>query len=248
MSDNKYVAFARVNELIPGLNFGRLAVRQLLPIAVVVLGVWLVRDRILALDFQMIRSVFRDVSVPQWIGAALATSASFWAIGRYDAVLHGVLGTGISTKSARTSGALAIAVAQFTGLGVITGAIVRWRMLPQASLWLAGRITLAVAISFLAGWAVFCAIVVLATGAPFPGASITAMWVLLGAGTLVILSIVQPSFLPKLPPVRAMAAILILTALDTIFAGVAFWVLLPDTIDVPVTLFLRPFCWHWGPG
>ena len=97
-----------------------------------------------------------------WAAALALTAAAFWAVGQYDAVLHRYFETGVDARGARIAGVSAIAVSQTIWLGMVTGAILRWRMLPNQSRGQATRITVAVALSFLAGWAVVTAAAVLA--------------------------------------------------------------------------------------
>ncbi|MCB1329671.1 MAG: hypothetical protein KDK28_09575, partial [Maritimibacter sp.] len=60
------------------------------------------------------------------------------------------------------TGAAAIAVAQTIGMGTLTGALVRWRLLPGLGLAGALRLSVAVSLSFLAAWAVLTALALVA--------------------------------------------------------------------------------------
>ncbi|MFV2002884.1 MAG: hypothetical protein ACC619_07860, partial [Paracoccaceae bacterium] len=151
----------RSNAQTATIDIRRVAARQLLPLAVVVLALWLLRERIATLDLSAIWATLDQVTARQWLISIAATGVSFWAVGRYDNVLHKMLATNISTRHARYSGTAAIAIAQFAGFGVLTGALVRWRLLQDLSLGQALRISLAVSASFLAGWAVISAVAVL---------------------------------------------------------------------------------------
>lgn len=59
---------------------------------------------------------------------------SFWAIGRYDCVVHQHLGTAFRPAEARCAGLAAIVISQIVRAGVFPGALVRWRMLRGVSL------------------------------------------------------------------------------------------------------------------
>jgi phosphatidylglycerol lysyltransferase len=87
---------------------------------------------------------------PQAIGGAvLWTLISFWAIGRYDAVAHRHLRSGIAAGPARLSGTIAIALSQTLGLGIFTGALARWRMMPDLGMPTALRLSGFVCLSFM---------------------------------------------------------------------------------------------------
>lgn len=226
----------------------RLILRQLLPLIVVAIAIWLLKDRFGDTDFNVIRETVAQVTIGQWLAAIAATCASFWAVGRYDAVLHGVLATDLPAKTARQSGAAAIAIAQFAGFGALTGALVRWRLLRHVSFWQATRISLAVSASFLAGWAVVTAFVLVFTGFASPILQTGAIVTLVIFCTLLGLSLWQPRVLPALPSMRAMLAVVVLATLDTVFAGVALWVLLPVELNIPITTLLPVFLLALGAG
>ncbi len=217
----------------------RLLARQLLPVGVAILLVWLLRDRITGLDFARIGSGLNSISAGQWCLAVGFSGLSFWAVGRYDAVIHRIIGSPTGDKAARRSGVAAIAVAQTVGFGVVSGALVRWRMLPQASFVQALRISASVSLSFLAGWAVLAAIATLFLPVVPPGAPLFVGATACGAIVLIGLSLIRPARLGRLalPSLSAMGAILTLTVIDTGAAGAALYVLLPHTAGVsPVTV------------
>ncbi|MCI2398206.1 phosphatidylglycerol lysyltransferase domain-containing protein [Aliiroseovarius subalbicans] len=221
------------------VDLRRLAARQVPPLGIALVLVWLMWDRVQALDFTSIGAGVRTVGPLQW-GLALAlTAVSFWAVGRYDGVVHRLIGTSTPTPMARKAGVASIAVAQTVGFGVISGALVRWRMLPEVSLLQAIRISATVAVTFLAGWAVVAALAVLLVPLPVPGATPLALVVLVAAALFVALSVIRPAALDRLnlPTLPAMAAIVTLAFIDTIAAGAALWVLLPEGLSIaPVTL------------
>ena len=230
------------------IGIRRLAGRQALPLAVVAVALWILRDHLSGLDLSAIWATLHQVTMQQWGMAIAATAASFWAVGRYDIVLHGLLGTGIPLQQARASGASAIAIAQFAGFGILTGALVRWRLLENLSFAKAIRISFAVSISFLAGWAVVSAVAVLLAGADLALLRPLALATLSGAAVLVFLSVWQPSFLPRLPSLRALWAILLLAFIDTFFAGVALFVLLPQGLAPDAVTFFAVFLISLGAG
>ena len=229
-------------------RLGQMLLRQSVPLAVVCIAFWLLKDRFDTIQLADVAQSVAQVSLWQWAVAILFTGASFWAVGRYDAVIHGLLQTNVARKHAIHSGLTAIAVAQFAGFGVLTGALVRWRMLPDVSLWQATRISLVVSGSFLAGWAVVASIFQLAFGGAFDSLFLISELVLVSATLLAALSIYQPKWLPELPSLRVMSAILTLAMLDTLFAGTALWVLLPSGTDTHMAPFFAAFLLALGAG
>ncbi|MGB5558186.1 MAG: phosphatidylglycerol lysyltransferase domain-containing protein [Paracoccaceae bacterium] len=225
-----------------------MATRQGMALAAVGVLLWLLQDRFAGVDLANVQHAVMGVRPAQWALAGLATAASFWAVGRYDAVLHGVLGTGISASTARRAGMVAIGTAQFAGFGVLTGALVRWRMIAEMSLWQATRMSLAVSVSFLAGWAVFTALVLLIAPTGPAWLQQVATFVMFGAAAAVLLSLWQPWFLPRLPSVSAMAAVAGLAVLDTSFAFLALFVLLPPDLALPWMVLAPAFLLALGAG
>ena len=190
-------------------------------------------DRLSGLDHSAIWQGFHAVGLLQWAGALLATGCSFWAVGRYDAVVHRVLATGTCEKQAQRAGIAAIAISQTLGMGVLTGALVRWRMLPDISLWQATRLSAAVALSFLAGWAVVTGVAVALLSPLVP------LWLvvvpLAGAGALIAASLFAPPLTLfnrriQWPTLPAILSIIGLSVLDTMAAAAALYILLPDVV------------------
>lgn len=233
-------------------NMRRLALKQVLPLALALALFVLLRHKIAELDFAAIRAGLGQVSPLAWAAAACLSAVSFWAVGRYDRVVHGVIGTGIGGAEASRAGATSIAVAQTLGFGVVSGALVRWRLLPDLSLLGALRLSLSVSLSFLAGWAVVCALAValLPITLPFPASRALALAVLAGAGLLATLSLWRPALLARLrlPSLRAMGLIVMLVLLDTLMAGAALYVLLPGELDIALPVFLAAFLIALGAG
>jgi phosphatidylglycerol lysyltransferase len=228
----------------------RMGLRQLLPLAVVALFAWMLRHKLAELDFVAIGDALSSVSPAQWALATLASAGSFWAVGRYDSVLHRQLGTGIDSGAARRSGAAAIALAQTLGFGPITGALVRWRMLPELSLWQASRLSVAVSFSFLAGWSVVVAIAVLLFQPPLPLARPLASVALGVAVFMAIVSLWPPRWLARfsLPSLRAVLAVVLLAAVDTVLAGMALYILLPAGVEIAHGALLTAYLIALGAG
>ena len=87
--------------------------------------------RLQGLDIAAVLQALGRIGPMSWLAAGAATCASFWAVGRHDDTAHRHLGTGVPAGQARRAGFCGIALSQLLGLGVVTGALVRWRMLPS---------------------------------------------------------------------------------------------------------------------
>ncbi|MEI2804819.1 phosphatidylglycerol lysyltransferase domain-containing protein [Albidovulum sp.] len=214
-----------------------LVLRQALPLLAVVLAAVLMRERFRAVDPGAVRDAVAQIAPVQWLCAAAATAVSFLALGRYDAVIHRYLRTGIPDRAARRSGMTAIALSQAAGFGLVTGALARWRMLPGLSLWQALRVTASVTVWFLIAWSVVTAamLVALRPEGPLgaPGVAAAAASVLLLAAAGAGLSLVSPQIRIKgrslaLPPLPALARLLVYATIDTSAAALALWFLLPE--------------------
>lgn len=228
------------------------ALRQALPVTLGLILIWLLYRRVGQLDTNHLFAAFDTVAIWQWVLALGLTWVSFGAVGRYDVVLHRLFATPIAGRQAARGGKTAIALSQALGLGVLTGAIARWRMLPGLSFLLCLSLSLAVALSFLGGWALVTAIVLLA----FPVAQvphIVPLAILAATGVSILILLWQPNLYWRgrrinLPPLAAMVRLPWLAAIDTIAAGLAFWVLLPPEIAIPFTALLPAFLVALGAG
>lgn len=224
----------------------RFILRTLASVALAVILLWLFSRRLADINWVDVQAAFTGVNGGHWLGALGATGFSFWAVGRYDAVLHRHLATGLPDAQTRRAGICAIAVGQVVGLGLITGAILRWRMLPGQSLLAATRLTAAVAVSFLAGWAVVTAGVLAALpGAPFKTAAGAVL--VLAAGLFCVCLCARPAVL-RLPNGFTLVRLLGLCAIDTIAAGAAFYLLCPDGIHLTFAQVLPVFLLALGAG
>jgi len=235
--------------LAPGIS--RQIGRQLLMLALATGFVLLFQERLRALDMAEILALFHTVSLPQWAGALVATAVSFWAIGRYDGVLHRALGTGVGERSARRAGITAIALSQTIGFGLLTGTLIRWRLLPEMSFWQAMRFSAIVALSFLLAWAGLTGIAHLLLPGNVPGAGLAGLAALAIGAAVLWISLKRPDmgFLGlRLPTLLTMRAMIALTALDTFAAAMVFHALLPASADIGFAAFFPAFLLAFGIG
>lgn len=220
-----------------------------LSVGVCGLMIWLLIGRLSAIEPAAVAQAFGQLAPQAWGLAALATGLSFWAVGHYDAVIHRHFATGLPQARARAAGICAIAVSQMIGLGVISGAVLRWRMLPEIGPWAATRLTAAVALSFLGAWGmVTSATLVILPGAPFKTA---AAGVLAIGMALALVSIAAPR-LGRLrlrwPNTITLGQLGALCVVDTMAAALAFYALCPPGVDLTLTLLLPAFLLALGAG
>ncbi|WP_460273421.1 phosphatidylglycerol lysyltransferase domain-containing protein [Celeribacter sp. ULVN23_4] len=229
---------------------GKLVGKQVFPLAVMLFFGWLLWEKVAHLNLHTILGTIAGIRPEQWGFAALATLGSFWAVGQYDRVLHAQLGTGISDTSARKSGMVAIGLSQFLGFGALTGTLIRWRMLPELTLWQAARLSAAVALSFLAGWAVVASAALMFFQPELPWIRTLATGTVLLSALMALLSLFPPRRLVRLPwpSLRTMATVIGLTAIDTICAGLALYALLPEHLHLPLEHTISAYLFSLGAG
>lgn len=216
------------------------AARLVAPLAIIVF-IPLLWARLAHLDWSATGAALGALGPGQWFAALALTGVSFVALGQYDALLHRVLGTGVPGPRARIAGMQAIAIAQVLGLGAVTGALVRWRALPQLSLATATRLTVLVSLSFMTALAVL-ALLALALAGPWP------LPVLLGAAALLAALGVRTRTRRSGIGVSGalVAGLIAAAAVDTAAAGAALWVLMPD--DAPLVPVLAAYLLALGAG
>lgn len=214
--------------------------RFAVPLGLGALSIWILSGQIEDGAFAGLGRVMAQLSAWQWIGAVLATAASFAALGQYDVILHKHLRTDIPVRQARLSGAAAIAIGQTVGMGVISGALVRWRLLPGLSLVQATKLATGVAVTFLIGLSFALGLATLVSPPDLlPGALPLPLLLLFLFCVSAIIVFLHPrihlrALTLRMPSLSALGAIAGLTLIDTVFAGVALWCLMPQTVGVPL--------------
>lgn len=227
-------------------GIGRILAKIVLTFGVGGIFLWLLAQRLQDFEIADLRTSLTLVPYWDWIGAAFVTACAFWAVGQYDTVLHRHFATGADMGRARRAGICAIAVSQTLGLGVVTGAILRWRMLPEQSLGMATRITVGVALSFLAGWAVLTALVLtVLPDAPYQG---VAGFVLGAAVALTVLALIGPKSRFRWPNGFTMAQLVWFCALDTFLAALGLYIMVPADAGLDFATLLPAFLIAYGAG
>jgi phosphatidylglycerol lysyltransferase len=244
MANPKLHSFATA---LPRSQWHRLLGKAVLAALSTIIFIWLLAGRVSDIPLDNMHLQLLSVSTQQWLTAAIATAASFWAIGHYDGVIHRYLATGTPATTARRAGATAIAVSQTLGLGIITGAIVRWRMLPDQTLWHAAKITGLVTLFFLSGWVMVTAIALaVLPNAPFKTIAFCVLALPLALATI---SAVIPRVrgLPW-PNLFITTGLLAFAAIDTLTAALALWLLCPPDLALPFATLLPAFLIAFGAG
>lgn len=220
----------------------RLYRRLGLTLGIGVLFLALLAERLQSIDTGRVAAAVAGLGVVPLALACLATAAGFRAVAGYDQAWHRHLRTGVAPARARRAGFAAIAIGQTVGLGVVSGTLVRWRMLPELGLLGATRLSVLVAASFLLAWGTVTSVVLWTVpGAPYAGfAPLGLALVVLGLGTA---SALARSAMPNL---FTLGRLLALAAVDCLAAGLALWVLLPG--DIGLGAFLPAFLLALGAG
>ncbi len=212
------------------------------PFAMAALCLWALSTRIELPSAADLGGMLGELQLWQWLAACSATCFSFWALGRYDAVAHRHLQTGLDGPQARRAGMAAIAFSQFVGFGLVTGSYARWRLVPGLTVMQAAQLTGLVGVTFMAALAVICgvAMVLFPVFAWFRPLGALLVVLVLAASTL---SFVAPRLTLgplslRWPSLRAMLALSVWALIDVTAAGTALWVLLPATLEISWTTLL----------
>ncbi len=221
-----------------------LFLRQLVPLVLLGLLFFALREQLPQIDLEAVKQSLGRVSAAQWGLAMLATALSFRAVGQYDAVMHGLLMSPVSAKRARKSGVAAIAISQLAGFGVLSSALARWRLLPELGLGQSLRLSMAVSASFLLGWGIVTALVLLVAHQA-PALALAGVAVAMAIAAVLLL---QPRALGQLPGIKALASICFFTFADTAFAALALLALIGPDGGLEILPFFAAFLLALGAG
>jgi len=186
-----------------------------------------------------------QVDMPNWFGAIGAMVLSFWALGRYDAVAHRHLRTGLAEPPARRAGMASIAFSQAVGFGLLSGSFARWRLLPQLTPLQSAQLTGFVGITFMTALAVICglSLLLVAPTLTMRGIGLGILLLALGACGLCFL---HPAWRLRglklrLPSLQAILALALWTVMDVTFAGLCLWFLLPSGHGIELAALLPAY-------
>ncbi len=234
---------------------GHPAARNIPILAIGFWFVWLLAGRLQSYDLALLVQYFSEISPQQWALALAVTSISFLAVAGYDVLATRAVGMPVPLGDALKIGFVATALAQLIGLGLATGALVRWRMLGGAhfSLWQASVLTISVTTGFLLASMFFAAVTSLLWLGLGPLATMAGLATLLGFGGLVLASITRPEISIagrrlQLPKLRLVFGFIALAIVDLGGAALAFWLILPAEMAVGFTVILPIFVLATGAG
>ena len=207
-------------------------------------SIWLVQDRLEPAIWDSLPGSTLATPLPLVAAALLLTCLSFWAIARYDRLAHRHLRTRVAEDRASLSGFAAIAIGQTVGFGILTGAAVRWRMLPQLGLGTALHLATLVSVSFMLALGFLTALACLLLPAPgwaVPSATLAALLLPAALLTLSFAPVAAPvRHRIRIPSLRTCGAILGWAALDVTAAAVALFCLI-SAPDLSFWVFLPAF-------
>ena len=162
--------------------------------------------------------------------------------------MHRVLGTGISASIASKSGACAIAVAQLIGFGILSGALVRLRMLPGYSFLSALRLSFAVSATFIASMGIICVVALLLLPNSVGIPAFVPFLLLFLIICLVAAILLMPQAFAKLPALWAIGTFTGLVTLDLGCAAIALMVFLPFGVPADISHFVVVYLLAFSAG
>lgn len=203
--------------------------------------IWFGWKTLQGIDPAVFWAAFDSIAVWQWCAAAICIWISFAAVGRYDAVWHGIFQTGVPPRLARHVGTCSVAIGQTIGMGAVKGGLVRWQCLPQLTAKQTAQISAAVALSFLTAWTGFAVLSAAVLG-------LLPLTVLL-AGIAVVTPLIRTA-LRKLAWMsgRDMVKLAVLTGVDLLFAGTALYILMPSGTAIDYHILISAFVLALGFG
>ncbi len=233
-------------------ELGRIKSGHVIPFLVLAVCLWILWPTVRALDFGLLLAQWRDISASQWMGAGLFTGFSFWAVGKYDVIAHRHFGTQVDTAVAHRSGMAAIALSQTLGMGLITGSLARWRLLPSLPPSRAAQITVFVTTLFLVAGGAIIGVIALITPIP-DSVRLPAGLALITSVLVLAVALIRPQLgigkrQMNLPGLPAIGGALVWAAVDLFEACMVLYMLLPADLRPDLWAFVPIFCIALGAG
>ncbi|WP_159975458.1 GNAT family N-acetyltransferase [Roseobacter cerasinus] len=188
----------------------------------------------------------RALPVWAWLAAAAFAAVSFYSVGQYDVLARRELRLTGDEARAHRNGAAAVALSQLLGFGLITGALARYRLSPQDGMIRASQITALVTLLFLIGMMFVTAFAILFSGLLIDRtAGIAAITCL--AVCVLTLVLYRPrvrilKWQIAMPGLVTVSASIFWATADVVTAAAAFYVLLPEPVELGFSAFLPIFC------
>ncbi|WP_171060716.1 phosphatidylglycerol lysyltransferase domain-containing protein [Poseidonocella sp. HB161398] len=231
--------------------------RALAAPALAVLLVLAFREKFLDIDLAAAREAFARIAPAAWAQALALSALGYWALGRFDAIAHRMFHTGVGQRLARRAGMASMAISQMLGLGILTGALARWRLIPGLSPGRALMLSTVMAAGFFAIWAWLSMAALTLHPELRADAALAARAGFLGTTGLAAVLAFWPSRLPlRLRRrmrsagigMRSIAAMTFYAALDMLAAAGVMHVLLDGAAGVPLHMMVPVFLLSLGAG
>lgn len=220
-------------------------IRHLWPFALGALCCVILARQLNGLDLSALWAAVMDVSALQWTLALGATAISFLAVARYDVIAQRHFQMHRSIREAMAVGATSIGLGQTLGAGAVVGTFIRWRMMSDLSLKDSARITAFVTVTFMGALAVTIALAALTLPTPhiptFMPYCILTVAMCVGVLAFVFPVLARQGRMFSMPTVSAMVSLLSLCLIDTVFAALALYVLLPPEVSLGFATLLPVF-------
>ncbi|WP_118135709.1 bifunctional lysylphosphatidylglycerol flippase/synthetase MprF [Oceanicella sp. SM1341] len=216
-------------------------------VGLVGLSLWMLGGELAAIRAADVMSRLREVTAETLLLAVALAVPSYLAMACYDLVALRQLRISLPRGAAMRAGLAAAALSQGLGFGMITGALVRWRMHRRHALGAAeaGALSMLVCLGFFFGMGGVMAVLAVADPEALAGLSGLApeQLSMIGACGLAallplgLLAMLQPRLRIagrelRLPPPRLLAMQVLLAALDVVPAGMVLWLLLPGAPEL----------------
>ncbi|MBE3639075.1 phosphatidylglycerol lysyltransferase domain-containing protein [Mangrovicoccus algicola] len=245
-----------------GAGRGRIAVprallRALVPPVVTIALLLAFGDRLMAVDPAALRLALGAIPAAEWLQAAALSALGYWALGRFDAIAHRMIHSGVGQRLARRAGMASMAISQTLGAGILTGAAARWRLMPGLGPGRALILSTLMAAVFLGiwGWLTMAALMVHPELDPQLSRTLRALfWALTVTGAVFALwpRGIARRLRRRLRAtgigLRALAGLTLYAAIDLIAAAAIIHVLLDAAAMVPFHLLLPVFLLSLGAG
>ena len=209
---------------------------------------WALMGRLQGFDLGLLARGIADIAVWQWLLAGCASAVSLLAVSGYDLPVSRGFALHLTPVDAMRSGFVATALAQLVGFGLVTGAVMRWRMLAPGRISLARTtlLTMAVTTAFLAAAGWLTAVAALVWMDLSSGVTAVATAVMLAGIAFTAFCLWRPRFRLAgrslgAPKILAIWRVTTLAVLDLGFAALALWLLLPASAGIEFGPFLPVF-------
>lgn len=230
-------------------------IRQAVAIGIGAWFIWALYGRLDEFSLDTVFGGLSRISALQWITAALTTALSFLAVSGYDVVIGRSLGYRYRACDLARTGFVATALAQLLGFGLVTGGLVRWRMLGASQVTLARTTILTgmITAGFFAAGTIPLAVSILISGWFSLFVTLCAYAALLIGLCCLILSIWRPRIGQRFdgrawPKLKTIVGLVGLASADTGLAALTFYILVPPELSLPLATILPVFLFALAAG